>query len=43
MGDMLNDDKTFKKVSFGDNIGNLQKFQQFLYRLKKNGCLDDDV
>ena len=43
MEDILNDDKTFKKVPFDDNIGNLQKFQQFLYRLKKNGCLDDDV
>ena len=43
MEDILNDDKTFKKVPFDDNIGNLQKFQQFLYRSKKNGCLDDDV
>ena len=33
----------FKKVPFDDSIGNLQKFQQFLYRLKKNDCLDDDV
>ena len=38
MEDILNDHKTFKKVPCDDNIGNLQKFQQFLYRLKKNGC-----
>ena len=43
MEDILNDHKTFKKVPCDDNIGNLQKFQQFLYRLKKNGCFDDDV
>ena len=43
MEDILNDHKTFKKVPFDDIIGNLQKFQQFLYRLKKNGCLDDNV
>ena len=43
MEDILNDHKTFKKVSFDDNIGNQQNFHQFLYRLKKNGCLDDDV
>ena len=31
--DILNDHKTFKKVPFDDNIGNLQKYQQFLYQL----------
>ena len=39
MEDILIDNKAFKKVSFDDNIGNLQKFQQFLYRLKKNNSL----
>ena len=43
MENILNDLKTFTKVIFDGNILNLQKFQQFLHRLKINGCLDDDV
>ena len=35
--------KRSKKVPFDDNIGSLQKFQQLLYRLKKNRCLYDEV
>ena len=46
MEDILNDHETFKKapkIRFNGNIGNLHKFQQNLYRLKKNGCLGDNV
>ena len=37
-------DKTaFRQVTKNDNVSNLEKYQIFLYRLKKNKNLDDSI
>ena len=43
MNKILEDKSVFKLVEKDNNLSNLAKFQRFLYRLKKNNSLDDEV
>ena len=43
MEKILSDKTAFMQVNKDDNVSNLEKFQNFLYRLKKNKNLDDTI
>jgi len=43
MDKILSEKSTFVNVPKDDNLSNLEKFQNFLYRFKRNGNLDQQV
>ena len=43
MEKILSDKTALMQVNNDDNVSNLEKFQNFLYRLKKNKNLDDTI